>query len=217
MPKAPWTGYGRFCPLARALDVVGERWTLVIVQELLKRPSRFTELLARLPGIGTSVLTDRLRTLERAAVVIREPGPVGGGVVYALTDRGRALDGALRELRRWGVGFLADPTADGAADQRFDVTYVRGIHGLADGEFELTVDGDPATFHFTGGRLHQRPGPADAPELAVRTTADFLDRWAAGQAGWDDGRATGEVVIEGPESAWPRWLAATGYLLRVDE
>src|ERR1041384_5946538 len=133
MPPAPWTGYGRFCPLAKALDVVGERWTLVIVQELLKRPYRYTDLLARLPGIGTSVLTDRLRTLERAAVVTREPGPAGGGVVYTLTDRGRALDAALRELRQWGAGFLADPTADGSADQRFDVTYVAGIETMADG------------------------------------------------------------------------------------
>lgn len=217
MPPTPWTGYRRFCPLARALDVIGERWTLVIVQELLKRPSRFTELLARLPGIGTSVLTDRLRTLEHAAVVAREPRPVGGGVVYTLTDRGRALDGALRELRRWGVGFLADPTADGSSDQRFDITYVRGIHDLADGEFELAVDGDPTALRFTGGRLHQQPGPADEPELVVRTSAEFLDRWAAGEADWDDGRACGEVVVEGPESAWPRWLAATGYLLSVDQ
>lgn len=217
MPATAWTGYGRFCPLARALDVVGERWTLVIVQELLKCPSRFTELLARLPGIGTSALTDRLRTLERAAVVAREPGPVGGGVVYALTDRGQALNGALRELRRWGVGFLADPTADGSPDQRFDVTYVRGIHGVADGEFELAVDGGPTTFRFTGGQLYQRPGPADDPELAVRTSAEFLDRWAAGEVGWDEGRAAGEVVIEGPESSWPRWLAVTGYLLSVDQ
>src|SRR5437879_870637 len=56
MPNAPWTGYGRFCPLARGLDVVGDRWTLVIVQELLKRASRYSELARRLPGISTTVL-----------------------------------------------------------------------------------------------------------------------------------------------------------------
>ncbi|HET9144194.1 helix-turn-helix domain-containing protein, partial [Actinophytocola sp.] len=108
MPPTAWTGYGRFCPLAKALDVIGERWTLVIVQELLKRSARYGELLARLPGISTSVLADRLRTLERAAVVRREPGAVGAGVVYALTERGLALEGALRELRRWGAEFLVD-------------------------------------------------------------------------------------------------------------
>jgi DNA-binding HxlR family transcriptional regulator len=216
MPRTAWNGYARFCPLARALDVIGERWTLVIVQELLKRPYRYTDLLARLPGIGTSVLADRLRTLERAAVVTREPGPVGGGVVYTLTDRGRALDGALRELRRWGVGFLTDPTADGSTDQHFDVTYVDGIETVPDAQFQLDVDDEPTTLRFTGGRLHQQPGIAPDPELTVRTTRTFLDRWAAGQATWDDGRAGGEVTTEGPEHAWPRWLAATGYLLTVE-
>jgi DNA-binding HxlR family transcriptional regulator len=215
MPRTAWSGYGRFCPLARALDVIGERWTLIIVQELLKRPSRYTELLARLPGIGTSVLADRLRTLERAEVVVRQPGPVGGGVVYTLTDRGRALDGALRELRRWGVGFLADPTADGSADQRFDVTYVEGIHTVADGRFQLVVDGEPTTLRFTGGRLDHVPGPAPDPELTVHTTGAFLDRWAEGRSTWDDGRRSGDVTVHGPEAAWPRWLAATGYLLEV--
>ena len=63
MPKAPWTGYGRFCPLARALDVVGDRWTLVIIQELMKRPSRYNDLARRLPGISTTVLAERLAAL----------------------------------------------------------------------------------------------------------------------------------------------------------
>lgn len=215
MPPTAWTGYGRFCPLAKALDVVGERWTLVIVQELLKRPYRYSDLLARLPGISTSVLADRLRTLEHAGVVHRQPGVVGAGVVYTLTDRGRALDGALRELRRWGVGFLADPTLTGSARQRFDITYVKGIDTVADGEFELVVDGEPTTLRFADGRLHQEPGAAPDPELSVRTNSSFLDRWAAGVTDWDGGRATGEVTVEGPDSSWPRWLAATGYLLTV--
>ncbi len=217
MPRTPWTGYGRFCPLARALDVVGERWTLVIVQELLKRSYRYGELLARLPGISTSVLADRLRTLERAAVVTREAGGVGAGVVYSLTDRGRALDGALRELRRWGAGFLADPTADGSPGQLFDVTYVGGIDTVADGRFELVVDGEPATLTFAGGRLRQEPGAAPDAELSVRTSSGFLDRWAAGEDDWDGGRARGEVTVRGPARAWPRWLAVTGYLLHVDD
>ena len=215
MPRTAWTGYGRFCPLAKALDVVGERWTLVIVQELLNRPHRYGTLLARLPGIGTSVLADRLRTLERSGVVSRQPGAVGAGVVYTLTDRGRALDAALRELRRWGAGFLADPTADGSTEQQYDLTYVHGIHTLADGQFQLVVDDESSTLHLAGGRLRQEPGPAPNPELTIHTTSAFLDRWAAGETDWDSGRTDRDVTVDGPEAGWPRWLAATGYLLAV--
>jgi DNA-binding HxlR family transcriptional regulator len=216
MPRGPWTGYGRFCPLARALDVVGDRWTLVIIQELLKQPRRYGELLGRLPGIGNSVLADRLRRLEQADVVARQPGAVGAGVLYTLTARGQALDETLRAMRRWGVGFLADPTADGSVEQHFDVTYVDGIEALDDGIFQLVVDDKPTTLHFAGGRLRQEPGAASGAELIVRTTSAFLDRWAAGEADWDDGRARGEVILRGPAAAWHRWLAATGYLLRFD-
>jgi DNA-binding HxlR family transcriptional regulator len=215
VPARPWTGYGRFCPLSRALDVVGERWTLVIVQELLARPRRYGALADRLPGISTSVLADRLRRLERAGVVAREAGTVGTGVVYALTARGRDLEEALRALRRWGAGFLADPTADGSARQSFDVTYVDGIAALADGQFQFVVDDRPTTLYFAAGRLRQEPGVAPGAELIVRTSSAFLDRWAAGDASWDDGRACGEVTLEGPPAAWPRWLAATGYLLQA--
>jgi DNA-binding HxlR family transcriptional regulator len=215
MPARAWTGYRRFCPLARGLDVIGERWTLVIVQELLKQPYRYGTLLDRLPGISTSVLADRLRRLEQAGVVTRTPGPVGAGVVYALTDRGLELQEALNALRRWGVGFLADPTADGSARQDFDVTYVQGIEAVTEGQFQFVVDGRPTTLHFAAGQLRQEPGTAPGAELIVRTDSAFLDRWAAGEADWDDGRASGDVVIEGPAAAWPRWLAVTGYLLRV--
>jgi DNA-binding HxlR family transcriptional regulator len=196
--------------------VIGERWTLVIVQELLKQPRRYGALLDRLPGVSTSVLVDRLRRLERAGVVTREPGALGAGVVYALTARGQELEEALRALRRWGAGFLADPTADGSPQQSFDVTYVAGIQALADGQFQLVVDDRPATLHFSAGQLRQEPGAAPGAELIVRTSSAFLDRWAAGEAGWDDGRARGEVITEGSPESWPRWLAATGYLLRVE-
>jgi DNA-binding HxlR family transcriptional regulator len=215
MPSKPWSGYGRFCPLSRALDVIGERWTLVIIQELLKQPRRYGTLLDRLPGISTSVLADRLRRLERG-VVTRQTGAVGAGAMYALSARGQELEPALRALRRWGAGFLADPTADGSAQQSFDVSYVAGIRALADGQFQLVVDDRPATLHFTAGRLRQEPGAAPDAELIVRTSSAFLDCWAAGEVGWDDGRARGDVIVEGPAAAWPRWLAATGYLPQVE-
>ena len=74
----------------------------------------------------------------------------------------------------------------------------------------------PRPLYFTAGRLRQEPGAAPGAELVVRTSSAFLDRWAAGEAGWDDGRARGEVITEGPPAAWPRWLTATGYLLQAE-
>jgi DNA-binding HxlR family transcriptional regulator len=216
MPKTPWTGYQRFCPLARALDVVGERWTLVIVQELLKRGSRYTDLARRLPGMSTTVLAERLRKLEAAGVVERRPGAVGEGVVYRLTDRGLALEDALEALRRWGVTFLADPTADGGAFQAFDMHYVAGIDALEDAEFGLVVDGKPTTLRFAAGRLQHIPGAPQQPELVVHTSSSFMERWAMGAADWDDGIADGHVTLAGSTDAWPRWLAATGYLLAYE-
>lgn len=213
MPKEPWTGYGRFCPLARGLDVVGDRWTLIIVQELLKRTSRYGELVRRLPGMSTTVLTERLRKLEAAGVVERRPGTVGGGVVYALTQRGLALDEALTALRRWGVTYLTDPAADGAACHSFDVHYVEGIDDLDDAEFGLVIDDNATTLRFTEGRLEQLPGPPDAPDLLVTTTSTFMARWAEGEVTWEEGIESGDVGLTGSSDAWPRWLAATGYLL----
>jgi DNA-binding HxlR family transcriptional regulator len=216
MPRSAWTGYGRFCPLSRALDVVGERWTLVIVQELMKRPSRYSDLARRLPGIGTTVLADRLRKLEAARVVERVPGSVGEGVAYALTDRGSGLCDALEALRRWGVSYLTDPAADGGAHHHFDLHYVEGIDALHDAEFGLVVDDKPTTLRFSGGHLDQTAGEPADPILTVHTTSSFMNRWAAGTATWDDGRTTGEVTLDGPERNWDLWMAGTGYLGSYD-
>jgi DNA-binding HxlR family transcriptional regulator len=216
MPKNAWNGYGRFCPLARALDVVGDRWTLVIVQELLKRSNRYNDLARRLPGVSTTVLADRLRKLETAGVVERRPRGIGDGVEYALTERGSALGDALEPLRRWGVAYLTDPLADGADRHTFDVRYVDGIDALDDIEFGLVVDDNPTTLQFARGSLVHAPGKAGHPELTVHTSSSFMQRWAAGSASWDDGLQNGEVVLTGAVAAWPRWLAATGYLLAYE-
>ena len=94
--------------------------------------------------------------------------------------------------------------------------YVEGINALADAEFGLVVDGWPTTLRFSRGRLDQAAGEPGAPILTVRTSSAFMDRWAAGSASWDDGRASGEVTLDGPARNWDTWLAASGYLLAYD-
>src|SRR5919201_6854048 len=103
--------YGQFCGLAKALDVVGDRWTLLIVRELLLRgPCRYTDLRKGLPGIATNLLAERLRELEDAGVVLREeaPPPIAT-TLYSLTPRGEELRRVIYELGRWGTPLMRDP------------------------------------------------------------------------------------------------------------
>ena len=93
--------YDQYCALAKALDVVGDRWTLLIVRELLVRPCRYSELQDGLAGIATNLLAERLRQLEGAGVIDRE-----GDGRYELTDRGRRLGTAVHELVRWGAPLM---------------------------------------------------------------------------------------------------------------
>jgi DNA-binding HxlR family transcriptional regulator len=104
------TPYRQFCALARAAEIVGERWTLLIIRELLISPRRFGDLLAHLAGMSPTLLTTRLASLMESGVVrkVAWPGPVAGQV-YELTDSGRQLQPAIRELIRWGGRFLFPP------------------------------------------------------------------------------------------------------------
>jgi DNA-binding HxlR family transcriptional regulator len=102
--------YGQYCGFARALEVVGERWALMIVRDLLVGPKRFGELLRGLPGIPTNILTVRLKELEEAGLVQRRAMPrPGGGVAYELTEEGAALEESVIALGRWGAKRLGEP------------------------------------------------------------------------------------------------------------
>lgn len=128
--------YGQLCAVARALDVVGDRWTLLIVRELLiSSPLRFTDLQRGLPGVAPNLLAQRLRDLEGHGVVRRMAAtPPATGVLYGLTDRGSQLEGVVRELLRWGAPTV--PAAPpGAAFQ---------THWLSLPARHLARDNDPA-------------------------------------------------------------------------
>ena len=102
--------YGQFCPVSKALDVIGDRWSLLIVRELLLRGGcRYTDLRAGLPGIATNLLADRLRELEKAGVVTSRmaPPPVAT-TLFTLTERGADLEGVILQLGRWGIPLLYD-------------------------------------------------------------------------------------------------------------
>ncbi len=118
--------YAQQCPFARATEILGERWTLLLVRELLLSPKRFIDLKGRLPGISASVLTDRLARLEDCGLLgRRELPPPAASTVYELTPHGRALGPAMRELARWGVRFLHRSRPD----DHFEPEWV--VQGLA--------------------------------------------------------------------------------------
>jgi DNA-binding HxlR family transcriptional regulator len=102
--------YGQYCGFARALELVGERWALMIVRDLLVGPKRFSDLQRGLPGIPTNILTARLKEMEQAGIVHRRllPRPAGS-VVYELTPDGMELEAAVYALGRWGAKRLGDP------------------------------------------------------------------------------------------------------------
>ena len=108
--------YGQLCAVARALDIVGDRWNLLIIRELLLTPRlRFTDLQRGLPGVAPNLLVQRLRDLERGDVVRRvSAAPPAAGALYALTDRGLGLDGVVRELLRWGAPTVPAAPPDAA-------------------------------------------------------------------------------------------------------
>jgi len=105
--------YDHYCPIARALDLVGDRWALLVVRELMHGPKRYTDLVDHLPGIGTNILAARLRDLEAAGVVAKRTlPPPAASRVYDLTEYGRGLRAALRELALWGARSLGPPSAE---------------------------------------------------------------------------------------------------------
>src|SRR5689334_16086210 len=144
--------YGQRCPAARALDVIGERWTPLVVRELLSGPKRFTDLLDGLPGIGTNILTNRLAGLQDHGVVekrtLPRPAPVA---VSELTEAGRALAPLMRELRAWGERYGPTPqTGDAVRPSWILQSAATNSPRLGDGQScELHVDDD--VFALTGG------------------------------------------------------------------
>src|SRR4029450_13405093 len=110
--------YERYCPMAHALDLVGERWALLVVLELMHGPKRYSDLAEGLPGIGTNILASRLRDLEACGVVARRTlPPPAAARGYGLTEYGRELRPAMRELALWGARSLGPPTSE---DELFD-------------------------------------------------------------------------------------------------
>lgn len=145
--------YREQCPLARALDVIGDRWAMLVVRELMLGPRRYTDLAGGLPGIGTNILADRLTDLQRAGVITRlSVPPPTPAVVYRLTEAGQALWPAIRALGAWGAAHGRPASAADALRPGWVLLHAMGRPcALRRDELcELAVAGD--TFWLRGGR-----------------------------------------------------------------
>ncbi len=172
--------YEHYCPVAHALDLVGDRWALLVVRELMPGPKRYTDLVEHLPGIGTNILASRLRDLEAAGLVEKRTlPPPAASRVYQLTDYGRELRSVLRELALWGSRSLGPPTAD---DELFPGWLENALGTLLaplapPGRFEFRVGEEVAS--IVDGEA--RSGPVEDPDVIVEGEPEgvyymFVDR-----------------------------------------
>jgi DNA-binding HxlR family transcriptional regulator len=181
--------YQQFCPLAKALDVIGERWTLLIVRELLTGPKRYTDLRHGLPGMATDLLAARLRELQQVGVIARrDVPPPTPATVYELTERGHALRPTIMELARWGRPLLREPADDELPDSALVLGLEAAFHPDAaahlDETYDIDVDGERVIIRVHNGMLDITPGPApEPPTLRIITDRRGFMDLARGRAG----------------------------------
>ncbi|MFB8748994.1 winged helix-turn-helix transcriptional regulator [Streptomyces parvulus] len=205
---SPRRSYDQYCSAARALDAVGDRWTLLIVRELLAGPRRYTDLHADLPGVSTDVLASRLKDMEREGLTTRRRlPPPGAAYVYELTARGRELLPVLDALGVWGAGELGErrPT-DALRAHWFALPLLRalGEAGAAEGLVEVRLEeGD---FHLYAGVPDDGPvygdGPAPGePDARLVLDAGTCAALARGKTGLRDAVREGRVEVTGEGTA----------------
>jgi len=195
--------YGQFCGLARALELVGGRWALLIVRDLLTGPKRFGELLEGLPGIPTNVLTSRLRELEEAGIVERRlPARPGSGVVYELTDYGLELEDAVVRLGFWGAKTMGAPKKGDFISMDSLALALRGAFRRARARgpqrlFELRVDGKSLLIEVKNGDLAVPSISSKEPDLVVEAAPEQLSQVLSGHLDVDAAIAGGGLRVHG--------------------
>ncbi|WP_284740346.1 winged helix-turn-helix transcriptional regulator [Amycolatopsis sp. RTGN1] len=196
--------YGQYCGLARALDVVGDRWNLLIVRQLLIAPARYRELLDGLPGVATNLLADRLRDLETAGVVERRLADEGNAIVYALTPWGAELREPVEDLIRWSTPLMAR----GPGGDRFHAEWLLvALPALLAGQTParpastvgIAVDGELLQVRTTRSGIEVSRHDGRDLDAVVRADPSIVLGLTAGALTLDDTR--GLVDIDGDEAA----------------
>jgi len=204
--------YGDACGVARALDIVGERWALMVVRELLLGPKRFTDIRGGLPHLSPDVLAQRLRELEQAGLVQRRTlPPPAASQVYELTGRGAALEPVLIALGRWGGANAAPPAEGVGMSLDSHVISLRTLFDpdLAEGfaaSLALRLDDQSFRVEVADGALEVVRGEPSAPNATVKTDPPtFLDL-IRGRRELREALGEGEMEVEGDRQVVERFL-----------
>lgn len=196
--------YGQYCGLARALDVVGDRWNLLIIRQLLVAPARYRELLGGLPGVATNLLADRLRDLEKVGVIERRLAEDGNAIVYALTPWGAELRVPIEGLVRWSTPLMArGPDGDRFCAEWLVVALPALLAGKAGARRSLrvgiAVDGPLVQVRVTRSGIAVSLHDGRHLDAVVRADPSVVLGLAAGVLALD--HALELVEIEGDEEA----------------
>lgn len=201
--------YEQYCPLARALDVIGDRWTLLVLRELFIAPKRFTDLQQRLAGMAPNLLSKRLKELEAGGLVSRRRlDPPAASQVYELTERAKGLETAMLELSRWGVQFLGSYREDEAIQTEWllpaleefaDRDAARGVSE----NYEFRIDGAVFWVKVADGDVAVRPGHAsEEVDLFVESDMETFVGLGLGTISGKEAKASGRHrVIGDPRTA----------------
>ena len=198
--------YDDGCAAAHALDLVGERWALLAVRELVLGPKRFTDLRAGLPGVSPNVLAQRLRELEGVGVVRRRRlPPPAASKVYELTEWGKELEPVLIQLGRWGARSPSKPYDAALGVDSLILSFrtmfdSRRANGLSC-TYELRFGEDVFRAAIEGGRLEVVRGSANQPDAIIETDSNTLAGLIYGDKSLEEALRSGEIEIKGDESA----------------
>lgn len=199
--------YNQWCSLAKALDVIGERWSLLVVRELLDGPKRYTDLREGIPGVSTDVLAARLKDLEDEGVIARRTlPPPAASKVYELTEMGLGLGPTVAALAKWGAQLLGPKTDDEEFRPHWLVLGLRGMlraDRATDVRLELDFDlgsGAPVRVRVDGGVLKYDADPAADADVVVHADLSTLSAIADGSLAVVEAISDGRFAMEGEPS-----------------
>ncbi len=204
--------YGEACRFAYALDVVGERWALLVVRELLLGPKRFTDLRTGLPHASSNILSERLRDLEQSGVIQRRKlPPPAASTVYELTEWGRELEPVVTKLGAWGARSPVAPESQEIGPDSI-VLALRSLFdpevaGEVEGAYELRLGDERFHVEVADGEVDLGRGGTESPSASIAVVdAPTLGAILAGQLPLDEAIASGVAQIEGSKQAAKRFL-----------